>query len=229
MQQPNCSLLRRYCVFGGGILFTALGVALITQAGLGTSAVSSLSYVLTFVFPGLSMGVFTFLVNFAMFLAQVLILRRDFKPLQLLQVPATFLFSFCIDLWMYLLRGLAPASYAGRWVFLLLACLALGIGVALQVLPDVLILPGEGFVNVLSRRFRWNFGVVKTATDVGMVAAAALVSLFCLGGIHGLREGTLVSALIVGAIARFCQKHLGFTVAPRRARAKAPGLAGPAV
>lgn len=54
MRQP--SLLRRYILFFCGVLCAALGIALITLAGMGTSAVSSLSYVLTFVFPGLSLG-----------------------------------------------------------------------------------------------------------------------------------------------------------------------------
>ena len=76
MRQP--SLLRRYILFFCGVLCAALGIALITLAGMGTSAVSSLSYVLTFVFPGLSLGVFTFLVNCTMLVGQVLLLR--FSP-----------------------------------------------------------------------------------------------------------------------------------------------------
>lgn len=42
MRQP--SLLRRYILFFCGVLCAALGIALITLAGMGTSAVSSLSY-----------------------------------------------------------------------------------------------------------------------------------------------------------------------------------------
>ena len=77
MRQP--SLLRRYILFFCGVLCAALGIALITLAGMGTSAVSSLSYVLTFVFPGLSLGVFTFLVNCTMLVGQVLLLRHRFQ------------------------------------------------------------------------------------------------------------------------------------------------------
>ena len=89
MRQP--SLLRRYILFFCGVLCAALGIALITLAGMGTSAVSSLSYVLTFVFPGLSLGVFTFLVNCTMLVGQVLLLRHRFQSIQLLQIPATLL------------------------------------------------------------------------------------------------------------------------------------------
>ena len=52
MRQP--SLLRRYILFFCGVLCAALGIALITLAGMGTSAVSSLPYVLTLLFPALS-------------------------------------------------------------------------------------------------------------------------------------------------------------------------------
>lgn len=215
MPHPARSLVRRYCVFAGGLIFLTLGVVLTTVARLGTNAASSLPYVLTFVFPNVSMGTITFFVNLALLAGQVLILRREFKPIQLLQIPATFVFSFCLDLWMFLLRDLAPVTYPARCGFLLLSCVALGLGVALEVLPDVLVLPGEGFVKVLSKKYGWNFGLVKTVYDVLMVVSAGLISLLCLGGIFGLREGTLVTALVVGSIVRFFQKQLGFLV-PRQ-------------
>lgn len=112
MRQP--SLLRRYILFFCGVLCAALGIALITLAGMGTSAVSSLSYVLTFVFPGLSLGVFTFLVNCTMLVGQVLLLRHRFQSIQLLQIPATLLFSVCIDLWTELLAPLVPGVLWGQ-------------------------------------------------------------------------------------------------------------------
>lgn len=210
MSHPG--LLRRYLIFFAGVLCSALGISLITLAGMGTSAVSSLAYVLTYVFPGISLGTFTFLVNCAMLVGQILVLRRKFQPIQLLQVPATFVFSCCIDLWMSVLPGLIPQSYAGHWVVLLLGCTGLGLGVALEVIPNVLILPCEGFVRVCSQEFHWDFGKTKTGYDLTMVAAAALISLLNLGAIHGLREGTVVCALTVGFISRFFCKRLAFLV-----------------
>lgn len=199
----HAPLPRRYLMFFAGVVSSALGIALITLAGMGTSAVSSLAYVLTFVFPGVSLGCFTFLVNCAMLGGQALLLRNKFRPIQLLQVPATFVFSACIDLWMDLLSALVPSSYAGRWVVLLLGCGFLGLGVALEVVPNVLILPCEGFVRTCSQVFGWDFGKTKTGYDLAMLCAALLVSLLCLRSVHGLREGTVVCALTVGSISRF--------------------------
>lgn len=208
----HSGLLRRYLIFFAGALCMALGISLITLAEMGTSAVSSLAYVLTYVFPDVSLGTFTFVVNFVMLIGQILILRRKFQLIQLLQIPATFVFSCCIDLWMSVLPSLVPHSYAGHWVVLLLGCIFLGLGVALQVIPNVLILPCEGFVRVCSQEFHWDFGKTKTGFDLVMVASAALLSLLDLGAIYGLREGTVVCALTVGFISRTFCKRLAFLV-----------------
>ena len=211
---PQPSLTRRYVLFFAGVILSALGVALITLAGMGTSAVSSLAYVLTFVFPGVSLGSFTFLVNCVMLGGQVMLLGHGFEPVQLLQIPATFVFSFFIDLWMALLSPLVPAAYLGGWVVLLLGCLTMGLGVGVEVLPDVLVLPCEGFVRALCRCRGLEFGRVKTCFDLTMVAAAALVSLLALGSIHGLREGTVMCALTVGGFSRFFSRRLHFLLTP---------------
>lgn len=210
MSHPG--LLRRYLVFFAGVLSTALGISLITLAGMGTSAVTSVAYVFTYVFPGISLGTFSFVVNCIFLGGQILVLRRKFQLVQLFQLPTTFVFSFCIDLWMALLDDLVPQAYAGRWVVLLLGCIFLGLGVALEVIPNVLILPCEGFVRACSQEFHWDFGKTKTCFDLSMVSFATLLSLLDLGAIYGLREGTVVCALTVGFISRFFCRQLAFLV-----------------
>ena len=54
--------LQRYFWFVIGIIINSFGVALITKAGLGTSPISSVSYVLSLQFP-FTLGQFTFIVN----------------------------------------------------------------------------------------------------------------------------------------------------------------------
>lgn len=203
------ALACRYGVFLAGVVLSALGIALITKAGLGTSAISSLAYVLTFVIPGISLGTFTLLVNLAALAAQILLLGREFRPVQLLQLPATVIFSAGIDLWTYLMRDWTVGAYPMGWIPLLAGCVILGLGVALEVLGDVLYLPCEGVVKAISRKSRAEFGTVKTLFDLSMVLSAILVSVFCLGHVSGLREGTIVAAATVGGISRFFREKLG--------------------
>lgn len=193
---------KRYTMFMTGVIVSALGISLITKAGLGTSPVTSLAYVLTFLFP-MSLGTFTMIVNTVLFGLQAAVLGSSFKKIQLLQLPAALLFSACIDGWMHLLGFWQVSTYGGSAVMLASGCVFLGLGIALEVIPDVLILPGEGFVRALSKKKGWVFGRVKTGFDLSMVGMAVALSLTARGTVLGVREGTVAAALVVGGISHF--------------------------
>ena len=95
-------IMKKYRMFLYGMIVAALGISMITKAELGTSPITSPSYVLTFIFP-YSLGVFVLAVNSTLFLFECLVLGRSFKKIQLLQLPATLIFSACIDGWMWVL------------------------------------------------------------------------------------------------------------------------------
>lgn len=82
----------RYLFFTLGLLTNSFGIAFITKSSLGTSQISSLPYVLSLRFP-LSFGGFTFLMNTVFILIQIAIQRRNFPPVQLLQIAANVLFG----------------------------------------------------------------------------------------------------------------------------------------
>lgn len=98
----DSDVLKHYGVFIAGVIFSALGISLITKAGLGTSSITSLAFVLAFIFPH-SLGVFAMMVNSIIFIIQVVLLGKFFQKIQLLQLPVALLFSVCIDGWLRLL------------------------------------------------------------------------------------------------------------------------------
>jgi cytidylate kinase len=93
---------------------------------------------------------------------------------------------------------------------LLLGCLILGIGVYLEVLADVVMLPGESFVRAVVVTFHTEFGTTKIAFDCSMAVIAGVLSFVFFGKLQGVREGTLVAALLVGFIARTLSRWLSF-------------------
>ncbi len=202
-------LIKRYLFLIIGLISSSLGIALITKAGLGTSPISSLPYVLSIIFP-FTLGEFTFIVNMLMIVGQIIILKKKFHKLQFLQVPMTIIFSFSIDIFMSLFSLLNPTFYFVKIFSLLIGCIFIGLGISLQVHSNVLILPGEGMVRAISFKLEKEFGTVKTLFDISLVVISILLSLAFLGKIAGLREGTLIAALIVGSISRFFIKKLGF-------------------
>ena len=205
MTNNKKDLLKRYLIFLAGLFVNSLGVALITKANLGTSPISSIPYVLSLNFA-LSLGSFTIIFSILLIVLQIVILGKNFKPESLLQIPVSIAFGFFIDFSMILLNALNPQMYAAKVAYLLI----LGVGVYMEVLADVVMLPGESFVRAVVARWETEFGVTKIAFDVSMAVIAAAASFFLARELNGVREGTIVAALLVGFIARTIGKKLHF-------------------
>ena len=201
--------LKRYIVFLIGLFINSLGVSLITKADLGTSPISSIPYVLSLNFP-FTLGQFTIAFSLLLILIQLVILRRNFKAEHLLQIPISILFGYFIDLTMVMLFFVNPQSYLSSVVYLLIGCVILGFGVYTEVLANVAMLPGESFVRAVSSTWKTEFGSTKVAFDVSLTVIAAVLSLIFAHRLDGVREGTIIAALLVGFIARLFGRHLSF-------------------
>ena len=199
--------LPRYLWFLTGVLINSFGVALITRAALGTSPISSLPYVLSFRFP-VTLGQFTFAMNLFFILGQVLLLRRDFQPIQLLQVAVNAVFSAFIDVSMGLLSWLEITSLPMAVLVLILGCAVLAFGISVEVAPRVLMVPGEGIVQAIAAVTGWRFGNVKVGFDAALVSTALVLSLLFFHRLQGLGAGTILSALAVGRFVNLYNRRL---------------------
>ena len=193
--------LKRYLVFFIGLYINSLGVAMITKAALGTSPISSIPYVLSLQFP-FSLGEFTIFFSLFLILLRLFILRRNFHLEHLLQIPISILFGYFIDISMILLNFVNPELYLMKIVYLLIGCLVLGFGVYTEVLANVAMLPGESFVRAIVTVWHTEFGITKVCFDASMTIAAAVLSIVFFRQLNGVREGTIIAALLVGFIAR---------------------------
>ena len=200
---------KRYGVFLVGLFVSSLGVSLITKADLGTSPISAVPYVLSLNFSW-TLGEFTVAFSLLLILLQLLILRRNFTPEHLLQIPISVAFGYFIDLTMALLSFLVPQSYPVKLLDLLIGCLVLGFGVYLEVLADVAMLPGESFVRAVVWTWKKDFGITKICFDGSITVAAALVAVVLSGQLEGVREGTVIAALAVGFVAHQFSRRLSF-------------------
>ncbi len=201
--------LKRYIIFLIGLFINSLGVSLITKTDLGTSPISSIPYVLSLNFP-MTLGQFTILFSILLIVIQLFILRKNFKAEHLLQIPISILFGYFIDLTMVLLTFVHPQAYGFKIVYLLIGCVILGFGVYMEVLANVAMLPGESFVRAVSTTWNTNFGNTKVAFDVSLTVIAAILSFLFAKRLDGVREGTIIAALLVGFIARLFGRYLAF-------------------
>ena len=209
MKPSTSEKVKRYIIFLIGLFINSLGVSLITKANLGTSPISSIPYVLSLNFP-FTLGNFTIFFSILLIILQMLILRRNFKAEHLLQIPVSVLFGYFIDFTMILLGFVHPQSYVVKVIDLLIGCLILGFGVYIEVLADVVMLPGESFVRAIVQTWNREFGSTKVIFDVSMAVIAIVLSMILSHTVNGVREGTIIAALLVGAIARQFGKKLEF-------------------
>lgn len=204
-------VVNRILLFVFALFVVALGVSFSTRANLGTSPAACPPYVLSLV-PGspLTMGTYMFIMQSLFVLVQVLLLRSKFQPFQLLQLAASFLFGFYTDLTMWMTAPFQTPVYLLRWMQLVAGCALVGMGVVLELKAALLMLPGEGIVLAVSRVGGWPFSKVKIWNDVILTLAGVLISFLCIGGLEGVREGTVASAFLVGIMVRLFSKPLSF-------------------
>ena len=201
-------LFRRYVFFVVGLFVNSLGISFITKANLGTSPISSIPYTLSLGFP-LSLGMFTMIFSVLLMVIQLVILRKRFSKELWLQLPISVLFSAFIDLTMAMLFFINPQTYVLQVVSLLVGCVILGFGVLMEMAANVVMLPGECTVRAISSTWNTDFGKTKIAVDVTMAVTAAVLGVALYWQIAGVREGSLISALLVGFLARIFNRKIG--------------------
>ena len=202
-------LVKRYLFFVVGLFVNSMGIALITRANLGTSPISSTPYVLSLWHPALSLGMFTLFFSLFLIALQLIVLGRRFPKHFWLQIPVSFLLSAFIDLSMSIFFFVDPQFYPLQILSLLIGCLVLGFGVFMEVAANVVMLPGECTVKAITMRWHTDFGKPKICVDVTMVVVAAVLGFVLCGTLTGIREGSVISALLVGLIARPVGKLIG--------------------
>ena len=111
---------------------------------------------------------------------------------------------------MVLLGFVHPGAYGLKIIYLLIGCVILGFGVYMEVLANVAMLPGESFVRAVSTTWNTNFGNTKVAFDVSLSVIAAVLSFLFVHRLEGVREGTIIAALLVGFTARLLGRYLAF-------------------
>ncbi len=201
------SKVKRFILFFTGLTLAGIGVALSTRPGLGTSPITSLPYVTTFKFPW-TLGMATIVINLLFILAQFIILKRRFGWKHITQLPTLLVFGFFIDFGMWLTQFYIPEPYFLRVAEEIIGCFFLASGIGFQLVANISLMPGDGFIRVLSEEYHIPFGIVKICFDSTIVISAIIFSLCCFHNITGVREGTVIAAFLVGFFIKSLQKAM---------------------
>ena len=202
-------VIKRYILFVIGLYFIGMGIAFTRHGELGVSPISSVANILSYKFTFWSMGEWLTFTNFLFIAAQILILRKNFKLVQLLQIPLSFLFGVFTDICLGMISSIPTDTYYMQFLMVVLGVVVLAFGVALTVIANVIMNSGEAIVKAISDTLKKNFGNVKIVFDVSWVAFSILLSLIFFDmQIVGTREGTIIAAVCTGAVSKVFIKWL---------------------
>lgn len=202
-------IFKRYILLVISLFFSALGVAITKHGELGVSPISSVANVLSYQFSSLSLGTWLIIWNCILIIGQILILRKNFRLIQLLQIPLSFLFGYFTDFGVWCASFIPANNYPIRLMLVIIGVIILGFGISLSVIANVIMNSGEAFVKAISDTVNKNFGNIKIAFDISCVIIAIVLSLLFFDlKIIGTREGTIIAAVFTGIVVKFFTKRL---------------------
>ena len=190
--------INRYVIYLISLFIISLGASLSIKANLGTSPLICLPYVCSLI---------TNLFTILFIVIQIALLGKGFEKRQYLQLVIGFIFSFFVDFSLMIVNFINPIGYINQFLLLLFSCLVVAFGVLLEIQTEVVYLPADGVIVAISKVLKKDFPKVKPFVDTSMVIIAAVLSIIFLGYLAGVREGTIISALIIGPIVKILKKY----------------------
>lgn len=200
------------------MLFMTFGVALCVRSNLGSGVISAIPMAFSTageagLAPPLSIGGYTNLMNVVLVLCQILVLRRRFEKIQLLQLAVGFLFGAMLDINMAITSHFSDyATLASQIIAQFAGCTILGMAVAAEIRCGSVTMPGEGIQIAISRVSGWAFPKVKMLVDTILALTAALCGICFFGSWPWtvVGPGTLFAMFYVGYVVKLVSPHMAW-------------------
>ena len=199
--------LIRILVYCLGLLLLAFGVAVSVNSDLGVSPVNSLPYVISRIIH-VQLGTCVTAVFCSYIAMQVLIRRREFQIINLLQILFSTLFGYFVDFAKLVIGDFVLPGYGGRLGMLAVSVLLIALGILLYLEAELVPMPMEGLTAAIAKKLNKPFPTMKTIVDCVVVGTGMVLCFVFLGKLDGIREGTVITAVVTGKIIALLRKPL---------------------
>lgn len=220
MKSKPVNLVKQFIVYIVGLLIITIGINISKMSNLGISPVSSIPRATERIW-GFTLGTTTMIIYIFLVLAQLAILRKNFRIINALGIVLTLVFSFMVDLTgtdpnafgHLLLNFPRPEGYLMKFIYMVISVVIIGCGVFLYLRPNWIPMPAEGLAGAIAQVSGKAFGDCKTLVDTAMIVVALILQLIFLGGLSSfigdgvvVREGTVIAAIFVGQVVKLLSK-----------------------
>ncbi len=207
MKDYYLDIARRYSLFLIGLFIASMGVALSTKAGLGTSPVASLPYTVSLMSGLLTFGGWLNALSVTQITIQVILLKGKCKYVEIfLQTVLAFIYGYLTDFSCFLIRGLTLQNYPAQLACMAASCFVLAFGIWVQLKGNVALLPGEAMNRAISQVTGKKYTNIKISFDALYIVLSAILCMIFLGGLKGVREGSIIAAVAVGMLIKGYEK-----------------------
>lgn len=194
------------------VCINSFGVVLMLYSGAGISAISSVPFAFSEVFPKISLGTWTYLFQ-GLLVLSLMVMRKKFVPSYLFSFVVGFVFGELLDvheLWISVL----PTALPFRFLYFIISYVLICVGIAISNRCKLPIIPTDLFPRELSDITKAGYPKIKIGFDVACLAVTAALTFFCLGHLEGLGIGTILAAFTmgkgVGIVGTLLDRHFRF-------------------
>ena len=188
------------------ILINSMGVVLMLRSGSGISAISSVPYAFSLVFPTLTLGTWTYIFQ-GLLVLSLMILKKRFVPSYLFSFVAGFAFGKMVDIHQAWVSQL-PYTIPLRVLYFVLSYLIICFGIALSNRCKMPIIPTDLFPRELADILKREYSKIKVPFDVICLFITGFMTFLCLGRIMGLGVGTVLAAFTMGKVIGMIGKEM---------------------
>lgn len=199
------NIVKRIIIYCIGLFFLAMGVTFSIKTQLGISPVNSIPYIISLI-TGIEQGRVIIVVFSIFILMQIVMLRKQFEIKNLFQIVFSVIFGSFVTFTNSIFYFEAPESYIIRLVLLFISMVFIAVGVLLFLRAEILPMPAEGCMLAIKTITNKEFHTIKSIFDTTMVVISIVLSVVFLGGLVGIREGTIISAIFTGKIIGWIEK-----------------------
>lgn len=218
--EQTSPLFRGELALAVAVALNSFGVVLMLYSGSGISAISSVPYAFSEVFPFLSLGTWTYLFQGTLILT-LMVLRRRFVVSYLFSFVVGFVFSQLLDVhegWIDVL----PTSLGWCVAYFIVSYLLLCFGIALSNRCKLPIVPTDLFPRELAQITGLPYPRIKISFDAICLTVTAGMTFLFLGHLKGIGIGTVLAALtmgkIIGIMGTWLDRHFVFDIYHRKTK-----------
>lgn len=187
-----------FCI---AMITNSFALSLLVKSVFGISTLSSLPLVFSNIFPQISFGMWTYIVQTIM-LCILMAITRQPKVSYIFSFVIGYIFGLLTDLTTVIVAYL-PDIFLLRIMYFAAGWTLISFGGALFIKSQMPLMANDCVIADLSRYFKVKVKLVKTIADLIFVISASILSLTFLHELVGVGIGTIFAALFTGSFVQF--------------------------